>query len=44
MKKKNPQQIQFFFLVLIEGDGDEMLCHLKSINAAPGSIMAKVSC
>lgn len=25
-----------------EGDGDEMLCHLKSKNAAPGAIMAKV--
>lgn len=26
-----------------EGDGDEMLCHLKSKSAAPGAIMAKVS-
>lgn len=26
----------------ITGDGDEMLCHLKSRNAAPGAIMAKV--
>lgn len=26
-----------------EGDGDEMLCHLKSKNAAPGAIMAKVN-
>lgn len=25
------------------GDGDEMLCHLKSRNAAPGAIMAKVN-
>lgn len=25
------------------GDGDEMLCHLKSRNAAPGAIMAKVT-
>lgn len=24
------------------GDGDEMLCHLKTRNAAPGAIMAKV--
>ncbi|XP_055305953.1 uncharacterized protein LOC129570393 [Sitodiplosis mosellana] len=25
-----------------EGDGDEMLCHLKSRNAAPGGILAKI--
>lgn len=26
-----------------EGDGDEMLCHLKAKNAAPGRILAKVN-
>lgn len=26
-----------------EGDGDEMLCHFKEKNAAPGGILAKVS-
>lgn len=25
-----------------EGDGDEMLCHLKQRNASPGAIFAKV--
>lgn len=29
--------------VMPESDGDEMLCRLKSMDASPGAIMAKVT-